>query len=48
MGELNIKQKKFADYYIETGNATASYLRAGYESEGKCCRSKRQPPARKC
>jgi phage terminase small subunit len=34
MGELNIKQKKFADYYIETGNATASYLRAGYESEG--------------
>jgi hypothetical protein len=21
MGELNLKQKKFADYYIETGNA---------------------------
>jgi phage terminase small subunit len=34
MGNLNIKQKKFADYYIETGNATASYLRAGYEAEG--------------
>jgi phage terminase small subunit len=34
MSELNIKQKKFADYYIETGNATASYLRAGYEAEG--------------
>src|SRR4051812_29788579 len=33
MGELNIKQKRFADYYIETGNATASYLRAGYEAE---------------
>ncbi|MEY2192086.1 terminase small subunit [Neobacillus sp. BF23-41] len=25
---------KFADYYIETGNATVSYLRAGYEAEG--------------
>jgi phage terminase small subunit len=34
MENLNIKQKKFADYYIETGNATASYLRAGYEAEG--------------
>ncbi|WHY01326.1 terminase small subunit [Neobacillus sp. DY30] len=34
MIELNIKQKRFADYYIETGNATASYLRAGYEAEG--------------
>ncbi|MEH7480191.1 terminase small subunit, partial [Neobacillus drentensis] len=33
MGELIIKQKRFADYYIETGNATASYLRAGYEAE---------------
>ncbi len=32
--QLNIKQKKFADYYIETGNATASYLKAGYEAEG--------------
>lgn len=31
---LNIKQRKFADYYIETGNATASYLRAGYEAGG--------------
>ncbi|WP_045524388.1 terminase small subunit [Neobacillus niacini] len=34
MGDINIKQKKFADYYIETGNATVSYLRAGYEAEG--------------
>ncbi|WML56668.1 terminase small subunit [Neobacillus sp. PS2-9] len=34
MVDLNIKQKRFADYYIETGNATASYLRAGYEAEG--------------
>jgi phage terminase small subunit len=34
MEKLNIKQKKFADYYIESGNATASYLKAGYEAEG--------------
>ncbi|MFP5111378.1 terminase small subunit [Bacillaceae bacterium C204] len=34
MNGLNIKQKRFADYYIETGNATTSYLRAGYEAEG--------------
>jgi phage terminase small subunit len=34
MYELNIKQKKFADYYIETGNATSSYIRAGYKTEG--------------
>ncbi|MEH7336276.1 terminase small subunit [Neobacillus drentensis] len=34
MDELNVKQKRFADYYIETGNATASYLRAGYDAEG--------------
>ncbi|MGG1675928.1 terminase small subunit [Neobacillus sp. NRS-1170] len=34
MGELNIRQKKFADFYIETGNASASYLRASYEAEG--------------
>ncbi|MCL6572157.1 MAG: terminase small subunit [Bacillus sp. (in: Bacteria)] len=34
MENLNIKQKKFADFYIETENATASYLRAGYEAEG--------------
>jgi phage terminase small subunit len=34
MGNLNIKQKKFADYYIETGIAAASYIKAGYEAEG--------------
>jgi phage terminase small subunit len=34
MGNLNIKQKRFADYYIKTGNATESYIRAGYEAEG--------------
>jgi phage terminase small subunit len=34
MDNLNPKQKKFADYYIETGNATESYIRAGYQTEG--------------
>lgn len=30
--ELTIKQKKFADLYIETGNATQSYIDAGYKA----------------
>lgn len=34
MVELNIKQKRFADYYIESGIAGASYIKAGYEAEG--------------
>ncbi|MEH7374460.1 terminase small subunit [Neobacillus drentensis] len=34
MTQLNTKQKKFADYFIETGIATASYIKAGYEAEG--------------
>lgn len=29
--KLTEKQKRFCDYYIETGNATESYLRAGYK-----------------
>jgi phage terminase small subunit len=28
--KLTEKQKRFCDYYIETGNATESYLKAGY------------------
>jgi phage terminase small subunit len=28
--KLTEKQKRFADYFIETGNATESYKRAGY------------------
>lgn len=28
---LTEKQKRFCDYYIETGNATESYKRAGYK-----------------
>ena len=31
---LTEKQKRFADYYIETGNATQSYIRAGYSENG--------------
>jgi phage terminase small subunit len=34
MSEINIKQKKFVDFYIESGNAKTSYLKAGYEAEG--------------
>lgn len=30
MNDLNEQQKRFADYYIETGNATEAYLKAGY------------------
>lgn len=34
MEDMNIKQRRFADYYIESGNAKESYLRAGYQAEG--------------
>src|SRR5690625_1440575 len=30
MKKLTIKQQKFADYYIESGNATQAAIRAGY------------------
>ncbi len=30
--ELTIKQQRFADSYIETGNATQSYIDAGYKA----------------
>lgn len=29
---ITIKQKKFADLYIQTGNATQSYIDAGYKA----------------
>lgn len=32
MNKLTIKQKSFADSYIETGNATQSYIDAGYKA----------------
>ncbi|ATI60391.1 terminase small subunit [Bacillus thuringiensis] len=35
MHELNERQKRFADYYIETGNASEAYMRAGYKSDNK-------------
>lgn len=33
MAKLTEKQKRFVDYYIETGNATESARRAGYSSK---------------
>jgi len=33
MAKLREKQKRFADYYIETGNATESALKAGYSKK---------------
>ena len=32
MSKMTEKQKRFADYYIETGNAEESYRKAGYKS----------------
>ena len=32
--KLTEKQKRFADYYIETGNASDAYIRAGYKVKG--------------
>lgn len=34
MDKLTEKQKRFADYYIETGNAEESARRAGYNARG--------------
>jgi phage terminase small subunit len=31
---VNEQQKRFADYYIESGNASESYQRAGYKAKG--------------
>ncbi|MFR6454907.1 MAG: terminase small subunit, partial [Peptoniphilus lacrimalis] len=33
MKKLTIKQKKFADEYIKTGNATQSAINAGYSKK---------------
>lgn len=33
--KLTEKQKKFVDYYIETGNATQSYIDAGYKATSR-------------
>lgn len=34
MKQITEQQKKFADFFIETGNATMSYIRAGYVARG--------------
>jgi len=33
MSKMTEKQKRFADYYIETGNATEAAVRAGYSKK---------------
>ncbi|AXK19135.1 terminase small subunit [Bacillus sp. COPE52] len=33
MHGLNERQKRFADYYLETGNACEAYRRAGYKAD---------------
>jgi phage terminase small subunit len=33
--KLTIKQKRFADLYIETGNKTQSYIDAGYKASSR-------------
>ncbi|MFE8704127.1 terminase small subunit [Cytobacillus sp. FJAT-54145] len=32
---MNEQQKRFADYYIECGNASDAYKKAGYKAKGK-------------
>jgi len=32
---LSENQKRFADYFVESGNATQSYIKAGYKARGK-------------
>ncbi|WP_067936481.1 terminase small subunit [Alicyclobacillus kakegawensis] len=34
MSRFSIRQQAFCEYYIETGNATEAYRRAGYKAEG--------------
>jgi len=41
MDRLTPKQKAFADYYIELGNATEAYIRAGYNKKGARANSSR-------
>lgn len=38
---LTPKQKAFADYYIELGNATEAYIKAGYNKKGARANSAR-------
>ncbi len=34
MSKLTDKQKSFCDYYLELGNATEAYIKAGYNKKG--------------
>lgn len=35
MGKLTVKQQKFADLWIESGNGTQSYIDAGYKAASR-------------
>jgi phage terminase small subunit len=37
--DLTEKQKRFCDYYIETGNAAESYTKAGYKAKPGAARA---------
>lgn len=39
--KLTPKQRAFADYYIELGNATEAYIKAGYNKKGARANSAR-------
>ncbi|WP_285398992.1 terminase small subunit [Lysinibacillus sp. fls2-241-R2A-57] len=39
--KLTPKQQAFADYYIELGNATEAYIKAGYNERGSRANSAR-------
>ncbi|KEZ88702.1 terminase [Clostridium sulfidigenes] len=41
MDKMTPKQKAFVDYYIELGNATEAYIRAGYNKKGARANSSR-------
>lgn len=41
MGKLTPKQEAFCNYYIELGNATEAYKKAGYKSKGARANSTR-------
>ncbi|WP_346879315.1 terminase small subunit [Clostridium sp. UBA7791] len=41
MDRMTPKQKAFVDYYIELGNATEAYIRAGYNKKGARANSSR-------
>jgi phage terminase small subunit len=34
MKDLNLRQQKFIEYYIQSGNGKQSYIKAGYSARG--------------